>query len=271
MCPKINNILKSLRIIECGESIQEPRDVFLYQFNNNDPINRIYAKPYMTQISDWMETFNIKEPKRYFDDGGGGIFGASAMEHDISFDYGRSQRRPRLWSRIKSEPQLFGPNIVFSIDTNNSTFVQESVNLYRITASALRGAGTVENIVVDLLNGSHYLSDHICFHGALSRDQEQVRNVLGDYDLLIILGADVLRMSVWSEIDPMPKNLPIFQIGLLDWEMGKNYPTERAIYGHLNETLNSLIPILVNTFSLFEVIITTGRCLAEMVCPVSYT
>ncbi len=95
--------------------------------------------------------------------------------------------------------------------------------------------------------GSHYLSDHICFHGALSRDQQQVRNVLGDYDLLIILGADVLRMSVWSEIDPMPKNLPIFQIGLLDWEMGKNYPTERAIYGHLNETLNSLIPILVNT------------------------
>ena len=158
MCPKINNILKSLRNIECGESIQEPRDVFLYQFNNNDPINRIYAKPYMTQISEWMETFNIKEPKRYFDDGGGGIFGAIAMEHDISFDYGRSQRRPRLWRRLKTEPQLFGPNIVFSIDTSNSTFVQESVNLYPITASALRGAGTVENIVVDLLNGSHYLS-----------------------------------------------------------------------------------------------------------------
>ena len=158
MCPKINNILKSLRNIESGESIQEPRDVFMYQFNNNDPINRIYAKPYMTQISDWMETFNIKEPKRYFDDGGGGIFGAIAMEHDISFDYGRSQRRPRLWSRIKTEPQLFGPNIVFSIDTSNGTFVQESVNLYPMTASSLRGAGTVENIIVHLLNGSHYLS-----------------------------------------------------------------------------------------------------------------
>ena len=158
MCPKINNILKSLRNIESGETIQEPRDVFLYQFNNNDPINRIYAKPYMTQISDWMETFNIKEPKRYFYDGGGGIFGAIAMEHDISFDYGRSQRRPRLWSRIKTEPQLFGPNIVFSIDLSNGTFVQESVNLYPMTASSLRGAGTVENIIVHLLNGSHYLS-----------------------------------------------------------------------------------------------------------------
>ena len=158
MCPKINNILKSLRNIESGETIQEPRDVFLYQFNNNDPINRIYAKPYMTQISDWMETFNIKEPKRYFYDGGGGIFGAIAMEHDISFDYGRSQRRPRLWSRIKTEPQLFGPNIVFSIDPSNGTFVQESVSLYTITAFALRGAGTVENIIVDLLNGSKYIS-----------------------------------------------------------------------------------------------------------------
>ena len=74
--------------------------------------------------------------------------------------------------------------------------------------------------------GAHYLSEHICFMGTLSRDQKDVRDTLHPYDLMIVLGADVLRMSVWNEVDPMPGGLPIVQMGLVDWEMGKNYPVE---------------------------------------------
>ena len=92
--------------------------------------------------------------------------------------------------------------------------------------------------------GSHYLSEHVCYMGTLSRDQEDVQATLRPYDLIIVLGADVLRMSVWSEIDPLPKNMPIIQIGLNDWEMGKNYPAERAIYGHLFDTLKALSLLL---------------------------
>ena len=40
--------------------------------------------------------------------------------------------------------------------------------------------------------------------GALSRLQKQVREVLSPYDLMIVLGADPLRMSVYSEVDPLP-------------------------------------------------------------------
>ena len=92
--------------------------------------------------------------------------------------------------------------------------------------------------------GAHYLSEHICFLGTLSRDQKNVRDTLQPYDLMIVLGADVLRMSVWSEVDPMPEGLPIVQIGLVDWEMGKNYPVEQAVYGDLRETLAVLAPLL---------------------------
>jgi benzoylformate decarboxylase len=92
--------------------------------------------------------------------------------------------------------------------------------------------------------GAHYLSDHICYMGSLSRDQKDVRDTLSPYDLMIVLGADVLRMSVWSDVDPLPDGLPIIQIGLVDWEMGKNYPAERALYGDLRETLLALTPIL---------------------------
>ncbi|MBT5455722.1 MAG: thiamine pyrophosphate-binding protein, partial [Rhodospirillaceae bacterium] len=77
--------------------------------------------------------------------------------------------------------------------------------------------------------GSHFLSEHPAFMGALTRNQKQVRDELTPYDLLVVIGADPLRMSVFSEIDPLPADLSIVQIGLHDWEMGKNYPTEIAV------------------------------------------
>src|ERR1044072_301541 len=52
--------------------------------------------------------------------------------------------------------------------------------------------------------GASFLSESPCYVGALSRLQKQVREVLSPYDLMIVLGADPLRMSVYSEADPMP-------------------------------------------------------------------
>ena len=92
--------------------------------------------------------------------------------------------------------------------------------------------------------GSHFLSEHSCFMGALSRSQKEVRGVLEPFDLMIVIGADVLRMSVWGEVDPLPDGLPIVQIGLNDGEMGKNYPTELAISSDVRETLRALSPVL---------------------------
>ena len=51
-------------------------------------------------------------------------------------------------------------------------------------------------------------------------------------------------MSVWSDIDPMPEGLALVQIGLADWEMGKNYPAEIALRADVGETLRALLPVL---------------------------
>lgn len=93
--------------------------------------------------------------------------------------------------------------------------------------------------------GAHFLSEHPGFMGALSRDQQQVKDVLAPYDLLIVLGADVLRMSVWSSVEPLPEGMKIVQIGQRDWEMGKNFPTELAIRADVKETLKALNPKLM--------------------------
>ncbi len=92
--------------------------------------------------------------------------------------------------------------------------------------------------------GAHFLSESPCFIGALSRSQPQVRDVLAPYDLLIALGADPLRMSVHSETDPLPEGLPIVQVGLVEWDLAKNYCAEIALKADVRETLRALIPAL---------------------------
>ncbi len=92
--------------------------------------------------------------------------------------------------------------------------------------------------------GAHFLSESPCFMGALSRSQTQVRELLSSYDLLIVLGADPLRMSVHSEVEPLPDGLPIVQIGLVEWDLAKNYGAEIALKADVKETLRALLPAL---------------------------
>ena len=92
--------------------------------------------------------------------------------------------------------------------------------------------------------GAHFLSEHPAFMGALTRDQQQVRDTLAPHDLAIVLGADVLRMSVWAPVEPLPDGMPIVQIGQRDWEMGKNFPSELAVRADIRETLKALNPVL---------------------------
>ena len=95
-----------------------------------------------------------------------------------------------------------------------------------------------------VLHGAHFPSEHPAFMGSLGREQASVRTALAPYDLLICIGADVLCMSVWNATDPMPEGLPLVQIGLADWEMGKNYPAEIALRADVGETLRALLPVL---------------------------
>jgi benzoylformate decarboxylase len=92
--------------------------------------------------------------------------------------------------------------------------------------------------------GAHFLSESPCFMGSLSRVQSQVREILAPHDLMIVLGSDPLRMSVYSEVDPLPEGMPIVQVGLVDWDLAKNYAAEIALKADVKETLRALIPAL---------------------------
>ena len=103
------------------------------------------------------------------------------------------------------------------------------------------GAPVYQQTVCD---GAHFRSEHPAFMGALTRDQRNVRETLSPYDLMFCIGSDVLRMSVFSETDPMPDGMALVQIGLRDWEMGKNYPAEIALRADVKDTLVALVSLI---------------------------
>lgn len=83
---------------------------------------------------------------------------------------------------------------------------------------------------------------HPAFLGALTRNQKQVRATLAPYDLLVCLGADLLRMSVYSPVEPLPADLPVVHVSERGWELGKNYRTDLALQADVKETLRALLP-----------------------------
>lgn len=95
-----------------------------------------------------------------------------------------------------------------------------------------------------IAHGAHFPSEHPNFIGQLSRSQPAVRKKLEQYDLMLCVGADVLKMSVWDEVDPLPEHVEVIQIGQRDWEMGKNYATSMALRADVKATLDDLNPRL---------------------------
>ena len=85
---------------------------------------------------------------------------------------------------------------------------------------------------------------HPAFMGAFSRAQKQVRATLEGHDLLLVLGADLLRMSVYSPVEPLPPELPVIHVSERAHELGKNYRTDVAVEADVKETLRALLPLL---------------------------
>jgi len=86
----------------------------------------------------------------------------------------------------------------------------------------------------------NFPSSHPLSLGLLLRSQKETRAVLEPADVLFSAYADILTMSLPSEIDPIPPGLNIIHLHLDPWEIGKNYPASIAIQGDPQATLSEL-------------------------------
>ena len=130
------------------------------------------------------------------------------------------------------------PQIIAGHEIISSDALTEAAQL-----AEMLGAPVYQQTVND---GAHFYSEHPTFLGSLNRDQRYVREVLSNHDVVVCLGADLLRMSVYSDIDPLPDDISVIQIGQRDWEMGKNHPVELALRADVKETITAVLPILAD-------------------------
>ncbi len=119
---------------------------------------------------------------------------------------------------------------------------------------ALRDAFAEASELAELLGAAVYASsipycaqfptEHAAFMGTFSRVQKQVRSALEAHDLLLVLGADLLRMSVYSAVEPLPPELPVIHVSERAHELGKNYRTDIAVEADVKQTLRALLPLV---------------------------
>ena len=91
---------------------------------------------------------------------------------------------------------------------------------------------------------ARYPASHQCNMGDLTRNQVKIRQTLSQYDHLLCLGADLLRMSPRNDVEPLPDGMPVMHISERDWELGKNYPTHIAVRADVAETIKALLPVI---------------------------
>ena len=73
-----------------------------------------------------------------------------------------------------------------------------------------------------------FRTDHPLYMGMLTRVQAQVRKVLDPHDVVFCLGADLLRMSVYSPVDPLPAHAQVAHLSERSWELAKNHAARWA-------------------------------------------
>jgi benzoylformate decarboxylase len=128
------------------------------------------------------------------------------------------------------------PVIVAGREIANADMFAEACELAELLGAAVYQESVPYN--------SRYPSSHPTCMGDLTRNQKKVRQTLEQYDLLLCLGADLLRMSPMSTVEPLPPEMPVMHITEREWELGKNYSTATAVRADVKETLLALLPVL---------------------------
>ena len=166
------------------------------------------------------------------------------LDEEVEMDMGRPVRIDSSFSPSKEAIERIGrmlltakrPVIIAGQELASRDAFAEAAEL-----AELLGAAVYQSSVP---YSAQFPTAHPAFMGALTRQQKQVRATLEPYDLLVCLGADLLRMSVYSPVEPLPENLPVVHISERPHELGKNYRTDLAVQADVKQTLLSLLPLL---------------------------
>lgn len=75
-------------------------------------------------------------------------------------------------------------------------------------------------------------TDHPLYAGGLPLWSPDVRRRLAEFDVLFVIGTNLLRSYIYHEpARPIPENIQLIQLDNDPWQIGKNYPVEVGLIG----------------------------------------
>ncbi|GIW81139.1 MAG: benzoylformate decarboxylase [Gemmatales bacterium] len=94
-------------------------------------------------------------------------------------------------------------------------------------------------------NTSHgrlpFPTDHPLYRSVLPLWSPKIRDVLAPFDVLLIVGMNVMRLYIHAEpACPIPDHVQMIHLDCNPWEIGKNYPVEIGLVGDLKCGLREL-------------------------------
>ena len=88
-------------------------------------------------------------------------------------------------------------------------------------------------------------SDHPLNAGGLPLWSPEVRERLDEYDVVLVVGMDLLRQYIYFEpARAIPEHVRLVQIDEDPWQIGKNYPVEVGVIGDTKTSLAELHALL---------------------------
>jgi benzoylformate decarboxylase len=97
-----------------------------------------------------------------------------------------------------------------------------------------------------MANTNMFPTRHPLFRAPLARNAAAIRSALDGYDVVFSVGGDLLTLIMAGDTEPLAVGIPIVHLDTNLWELGKNYPTEVALFGDPRATLPELARALRN-------------------------
>jgi benzoylformate decarboxylase len=92
--------------------------------------------------------------------------------------------------------------------------------------------------------------DHPLYGEALPLWSPDVHRTLADFDVLLVIGMNLLRSYIYHEPSrPLPERIRLVQMDNDPWQIAKNYPIEVGLLGDLKAGLSELDQILANVLT----------------------
>ena len=146
------------------------------------------------------------------------------LDDEATFEFGSPTRidtatRPSDQAIAALAERLLAANhpvIIAGRELANHDLFGEAAELAELLGAAVYQESVAYN--------ARFPADHPACMGDLTRNQKKVRQSLQPFDLLICLGADLLRMSPRSEVEPLPEGMPVVHISERDWNSARTTP-----------------------------------------------